>query len=52
MSHLQILQAVVSQVHPEGTVPESRSAFPETVQQPGDSRVLPPGLEAQRPVRL
>lgn len=52
LSHLQILQAVMSQVHPERTVPESSSTFPETVQQPRDSWVLPSGVEAQSPVRL
>lgn len=51
-SHLKIIQAVMSQVHPERTVSERCSPFPETVQQPRDSWILPTGVQAQSPVRL
>lgn len=50
--HLKLIQAVMSYVHPEGSVPESGGPFAETVEEAGDSRVLPPGVEPESPVRL
>ena len=43
---------MVSYVHPEGALPERRGPFPEAVQEPRHSRVIPAGIEAQRPVGL
>jgi hypothetical protein len=43
---------VVSYVHPEGALTERRGPFPEAMQGPGYSRVIPAGIKAQRPVGL
>lgn len=42
----------MSQVHPQRTLPEGRSALPEAVQEPRHGRVFPAGVQAQRAVRL
>lgn len=42
----------MTQVHPQGSVPQSRGPLSQAVQEPRDGGVLPAGVQAQGPVRL